>query len=70
MEEKNVALAEAEVVNAPLLADCPVNIECTIVDSIMTGSHEMFIGKVERVHANENLLNEDGSIDFAKADLL
>lgn len=51
-------------VNAPLLLDCPVNIECTVVDSIKTGSHEMFIGKVEYIHANEELINEKGSIDF------
>ena len=70
LKEKNVATAEGEVVNAPILTDCPVNIECTDVDSIMTGSHEMFIGKVERVHANEELLDAEGNIDFSKIDLL
>lgn len=67
---KNIAVAEAEMIDCPMLADCPVNIECTIVDSIMTGSHEMFIGKIEKVHANEDLLDEDGKIDFSKVDLL
>ena len=57
-------------VNAPILTDCPVNIECSIVDSIKTGSHEMFVGKIEYVHADAGLVNEDGSIDFSKADLL
>ena len=70
LKEKNVATAEGEVVNAPILTDCPVNIECTVVDSILTGSHEMFIGKVERVHANEELLDAEGNIDFSKIDLL
>ena len=57
-------------VDAPLLDDCPVNIECTIVDSIMTGSHEMFVGKIEHVHANEGLVNENGDIDFGALELL
>ena len=70
LKEKNVAVAEADVVNAPILTDCPVNIECTVVDSVMTGSHEMFIGKVEKVHADENLVDENGQIDFSKLDLL
>lgn len=61
----NVKLEEGKVVNAPILSDCPVNIECTVVDSIMTGSHEMFIGKVEYVHADAKLINEDGTIDFS-----
>ncbi|MCY6483019.1 flavin reductase family protein [Clostridium aestuarii] len=57
-------------VNAPLLLDCPVNIECTIVDSIKTGSHEMFVGKVEYVHANEDIVDEKGNVDYSKIDLL
>lgn len=65
-----VALAEGEKVQAPLLVDCPVNIECTVVDSIMTGSHEMFVGKVEAVHANSDLVQGDGTIDFSKLTLL
>ena len=48
----NVKLPEGKKVNAPILPDCPVTIECTVVDSIVTGSHEMFIGKIEYVHAN------------------
>lgn len=67
---KDIATEDGDIVNAPLLTDCPVNVECTIVDSIMTGSHEMFVGKVEKVHADENIVDEDGKIDFAKADLL
>jgi flavin reductase (DIM6/NTAB) family NADH-FMN oxidoreductase RutF len=70
LKEKNVALAEGDVVNAPMLADCPVNIECTVVDSIVTGSHEMFIGRVEKVHADEGLVDKDGNIDFSKIELL
>lgn len=59
-----------EAVNAPILADCPVSIECSVVGSVMTGSHEMFIGKIERIHADAELVKEDGSIDWGKADLL
>lgn len=70
LKEKNVKTAAGKVVKAPLLVDCPVNIECTIVDSIMTGSHEMFIGKIEYVHADKDLLKEDGSIDFSKISFL
>ena len=70
LREKNIAIADGEAVNAPILTDCPVNIECTVVDSIVTGSHEMFIGKVECVHANENIVDENGNIDFSKIDLL
>ena len=61
---------EGVKVKAPVLLDCPVNIECTVVDSIKTGSHEMFVGKVEYIHAKEEFILEDGSVDYAKIKLL
>ena len=63
-------LGEGAKVNAPLLLDCPVSIECTVTSSIRTGSHEMFVGKVEYVHADSNLVQEDGKIDWAAIDFL
>ncbi len=63
-------VGEGVKVNAPILLDCPVNIECTVLDSIKPGSHEMFVGKVEYVHAQEELILENGSIDFSKINLL
>jgi len=70
IEKMNVKMQDGEKVNAPILLDCPVNIECSVVDSIVTGSHEMFIGKIEYVHADTNLVNADGNIDFSKIDLM
>ncbi len=58
------------IISAPILSDCPINIECTVVDSIKTGSHEMFVGKIEYIHADDGLVLENGNIDFSKVDLL
>lgn len=66
----NVRLEDGKEVDAPILADCPVNIECTVVDSIVTGSHEMFIGKIEYVHADARLVDAEGNIDFSQIALL
>ncbi len=65
-----VKLNDGKKVSAPILLDCPVNIECTIVDSIVTGSHEMFIGKIEYVHADTQIVDKDGNIDFSKINFL
>lgn len=65
-----INVTEGVKVNAPVLADCPVNIECTVVDSILTGSHEMFIGKVEYVSANKSLINDTTDINFSQIDFL
>jgi flavin reductase (DIM6/NTAB) family NADH-FMN oxidoreductase RutF len=70
IEKMNVRISEGVKVNAPILSDCPVNIECKIVDSIVTGSHEMFIGKIEYVHADESITDNDGKIDFSQISFL
>lgn len=66
----NIKVEEGLKVNAPLLTDCPINIECRVVDSIVTGSHEMFIGKIEYVHANESLVDEKGNINYSDIEVL
>jgi flavin reductase (DIM6/NTAB) family NADH-FMN oxidoreductase RutF len=63
-------LGEGVKVKAPILLDCPVSIECTVVDSIRTGSHEMFVGRIEYVHADESLVGADGKIDWAGMEYL
>lgn len=57
-------------VNAPLLEACPVNIECSVVESIKPGSHELFVGKVEAVHCDPAYLDEEGNILWEKMDLI
>ena len=63
-------LAEGIKVDAPILLDSPVSIECTVTGSVVTGSHEMFIGKVEYVHADASLVDADGKVDYSKIDFL
>lgn len=70
LEKMNVKLSEGVKVDAPILDDCPVNIECKVVDSIITGSHEMFVGKIEHVHADGELVDDKGNIDFSAIKLL
>ncbi len=69
-EALNIKWADGDCVNAPVLTDCPVSIECTVVESLTPGSHELFIGKVEAVHVDEEYLDAEGNILWDKMDLL
>lgn len=60
-------LTPALKVKTPLLADCPVNIECVVEREITLGSHTMFIGLVQCVQAEEALLDEHGDVDVVRA---
>jgi flavin reductase (DIM6/NTAB) family NADH-FMN oxidoreductase RutF len=51
--------------NAPLIEQCPVNLECTVVTIIELGSHELVLGKIEEVYATEDCLT-DGKPNIEK----
>ena len=58
---------KASKVSAPMIEECPVNIECKLREIKKLGAHDMFIGEVVAVHADKPLLDKDGHIDYKKA---
>ena len=53
---------KAAEVAPPLIQQCPVNLECRVVKTLLLGSHELFIGEILAVHRDEAILNEKGKI--------
>lgn len=56
----------ATKVKAPLIKECPVNIECKVRDIIKLGAHDMFLGNIIAVSADEEVLNSYGGVDYSK----
>jgi len=54
-----------KLVSAPLLEQCPVNLECKVVHILDLGSHLLIIGKISEAHVSENCLT-DGEPDINK----
>ena len=59
--------AAASQVEVPLIAECPVNIECRLHQTISLGTHDLFIGQVVAVQMDEDVLDVRGHLDLAKA---
>jgi flavin reductase (DIM6/NTAB) family NADH-FMN oxidoreductase RutF len=57
----------AKRVRAPMIRECPVNLECVLKESVNLGSHRLYLGEVVDTHIDEGVLNEKGLIDYAKA---
>ncbi len=51
--------------NAPLIEQCPVNLECSVVHILNLGSHSLVIGRIEETHVSESCLT-DGQPDVDK----
>jgi flavin reductase (DIM6/NTAB) family NADH-FMN oxidoreductase RutF len=61
---------KADKVAAPIITECPLNLECKIVQELELGSHVMFIAEIVAFHANKALLNEQNKLEIEKADLI
>lgn len=48
---------EGQVVQAPLIAESPLNIECKVFEIKELGSHDMFLAEVVAVNAEEKLID-------------
>ena len=58
-----------KLANAPLIEQCPVNLECKVVHLLNLGSHTLIIGLIEEVHVTESCM-ADGEPDPVKIDPL
>lgn len=54
---------------APLINECPLNIECKFVDSVELGTMDLIIGKIVAVYCEEECLTENKP-DYKKIDPL
>jgi len=57
-------------INTPLIKECPINIECLVRNIINLGVHDLFIGEVLSVNCDEELIYEDGDVDYDKLDII
>ena len=54
-----------ELDTAPMIKDCPLNMECTLVDVVESSMNEIFIGEIVGTYTEEKFLT-DGKSDFKK----
>jgi flavin reductase (DIM6/NTAB) family NADH-FMN oxidoreductase RutF len=47
----------AQVVRAPLIQECPINLECKVRQTLTLGSHDLFLGEVVATHLDEECLD-------------
>ncbi len=52
----------AKHVAAPLIAECPVNIECVVRHQLDLGAHDLYLAEIVAVHYDEGLLDARGRL--------
>lgn len=63
LEKAGFTTVKSEFVNAPIINELPLSLECELV-KVVDGSK--FIGEIKNVSADEKILDSDGKIDLTK----
>lgn len=69
-EAVNLTPEKANMVDVPLIKECPVNIECEVRERLELGSHDMFIAEILAVNVDESLIDQKGRLQLEKAGLI
>lgn len=69
-EEMNLTPGKASCVQAPIVMESPLSIECRVKEIVHLGSHDMFIAEVVNVQADERFLDENGKWHLEKSNPL
>ncbi len=59
----------AQVVSCPIIAECPLSLECRVLNILPQGTHDLFLAEVVAVDVDESLIDADGKLELSRANL-
>lgn len=69
--ETGLTPVRASKVNAPMIEESPVNLECKVTQVVPLGTHDLFLAEIVAVHVNEKLFSpKTDAIDLSRAGLV
>ncbi len=60
---------KAEKIGAPLIAECPLALECRVKEVKRLGSHDLFLCEIVAIDAEEDLFDEKNALRMERAGL-
>jgi flavin reductase (DIM6/NTAB) family NADH-FMN oxidoreductase RutF len=64
--ELGLTATPASRVAAPLIEECPINIECVVRHQMALGAHDLYIAEIVAVQYDEDVLDARGRVQTAK----
>ncbi len=65
-EKSGLTFVKSEFVDAPVIEEFPLTMECTVKEVQDWGGEKRFIGKIVNTQVDESMLDADGDVDFDK----
>lgn len=70
IEKCRLSLLPGSQVQAPVLEQCPVSLECRVTQKMPLGTHTMFLAEIVAVQIEERFLDSKGKLNLQQAGLL
>ncbi len=64
------SLLPSEKISVPVIAECPLSLECRVVSKTDLGSHTMFMAEILAVQVDSRLIDSKGKLNLQQAGLL
>ena len=68
-EKTGLHKAPASAVACPVIEECPLALECKVIDVIPQGTHDLFLADVVAVDVDDSLLDENGKLCLERGGL-
>ncbi len=72
--KSGLTMKDADLIRPKLIAECPVNLECKVLEIKHLGSEggagNLVICEIIKIHLREEYLNDEGNLDQKKLDLV
>lgn len=68
--ERHLTPLAGSKVAAPLVAECPLGLECRVTQVLELGMHDLFLAEIVAVQVTESWINESGRLELERAGLL
>lgn len=72
--KSGLTMKDADLIQPKLIEDCPVNLECKVLEvkhlGTEGGAGNLVICEIIKIHVREEYLNEEGNLDQKKLDLV
>ena len=68
LEDVGFTFKDAELINAPIINEFKVSLECKVMHIAEVGSHTQITGEIVNVQADESVLDDKGKISYEKLD--
>ena len=65
-KETSFTPVDGKVIDAPMIKECPVRLECKLLEIKELGDHDLIIGEVVHTEIDPSVCDENGRIDLLK----